>query len=84
MASTADPEALESLRDYLRTICPPVLNADSFLVDSSVEASSPSAAVLTQFVASPEAMALFVSKCDADGDRHQGNALEILFCLTIF
>lgn len=71
-ASPADPAAMEALRDYLRTICPPVLNADAYLVDSSVEGTATSAAVLAQFATSPEAMALFVSKCEADGDRSQG------------
>lgn len=57
----------ESLKNYLRNICPIVLNVPSHIIDSQLEASE-SMACLAQFVSSSDVMVLFALKLEGEHD----------------
>ncbi len=67
-----DIAVLESLKEYLRLVCPAVLNISAYFIETQLEKVD-SAQSLRQFIAGPDVMALFAVKPDSEVDPDTGN-----------
>ena len=76
-----DLAVLESLKEYLKIVCPAVLNIPPYDIETHLDTAD-SVHSLRQFVAGPDVMALFAVKPDPEVDPDTGNGASC-FVLTM-
>ena len=60
-----DTVILENLKDYLKTICPTILNIPQYYIETQLDTTA-SIQSISEFVSNPETNALFAVKSDSD------------------